>query len=225
MRFDFFKLSVLGDFSGATAYLDIIERAIPEAEAREAEALREKAESEGWEYEDYECARQGHEGVFEYSVPEVLSFSFLTYVHAMVEVRLGDVASALGEDRGFAIKHSEFRGSAISQVHLYLTKIAQIPIGTDPGWQRLRDLATLRNAIVHRGGRLGSDARKRKELREIARRLPLGLTASDGWDKESSELKVTFDLCRFFAKEAYAFFERLLALTRAETRGLDVQLS
>lgn len=222
MRFDFFKISVLGDFSGAMAYLDIIERAIPEAESREAKALREKAEREGWEYEEYDCARQDHEGVFEYSIPEVLSFSFLTYVHALIEVRLGDVARALREDRGFSIKHSEFRGDAISQVHLYLAKVAQIPLGTDLGWQRLRDLATLRNAIVHRGGRLGPDARKREKLREIAKRLPPGLTASDGWEKESSELKVTFDLCRFFAKEAYAFFERLLAVTRAETKGLDV---
>ncbi len=222
MRFDFFRICVLGDFSGATAYLDIMERAIPEAEAREARTLKEMAEREGWEYEDYDCARQEHEGVFEYSVPEVLSFSFLTYIYALVEVRLGDVARALREDRGIAMKHSECQGSPISRVCLYLTKIAHIPVGKDPGWQRLSDLGTLRNAVVHRGGRLGPDRRERKELREIAARLPLGLTASDGWDKESSELRINLGLCRFFAKEAYAFFDRLLALTRAETRGLDI---
>jgi hypothetical protein len=128
MRFDFFKISVLGDFSGAKAYLDIMERAIPKAEAREAKALREKAEREGWEYEDYDCARQEHESVFEYSVPEMLSFSFLTYLHALVEVRLGDVASALRKDREIAMKHSECQGSPIERVCLYLTKIAQIPM-------------------------------------------------------------------------------------------------
>jgi hypothetical protein len=211
---DVFRLEVVGSFVGAWEYLSVMERSIPEIEERELIALKEAARLESWEWEEYDRSSQELDGVLHYHVPRVLSYSYLTYLHSLVEVGLGAIADDLRVRRAVALRHNELRGSPIDRVVLFLEKVCGLAVRGQGDWQRLRDLAQIRDVLVHRGGRLGEDMAARERLRELAARLPVALETTNGWDDESSFLEVSYDLCRHFTREATSHIERLLELTR-----------
>jgi hypothetical protein len=211
---DFFRYIVVGEIQACRHYLDAMESAVPPAHERALADMRRQAEAESWHEDDYESERQGIDGVYTYTLPEVLCSSLLIYLHSRIEVQLGVVARDLRQRQNLKLQVTELSGSPIDRVRVYLTKVANVPVQDLPGWTALRDLAKIRDVLVHRGGQLGADPSEREKLRQLALRYPGLLSASIGWAKPDSELRFGSAFCRRLIDAAEELFEALLNFTR-----------
>ena len=110
---DFFRISLLGDISACRYYLDAMDAAVPPARVRALEALEQQAQAEHWDYEDYDAERQGAEGVYDHTLPRVLSLSLLIYLHSRVEVQLAAVARDVRRRRSLTLDFTEVSGGVI----------------------------------------------------------------------------------------------------------------
>lgn len=209
---DLLRWFVVGDFLAARNYLDAMEQAIPPARQAALDALVQRSEDEDWPEDDYDAEWQGLESVYDLTLPEVLCSSLLIYLHSRVETQLTVVAREVRKAKGLALRLNELSGSPIERTQVYFTKVADIPVASLPQWSTLRDLALLRNALVHRGGAIGSDAQERERLRQLALRYPGLIEVSRGWKAETSELRFGTALCRLFISAAIELFDALVAL-------------
>ena len=214
---DLFRVFFLADFAVAKSYVEDLHASLPHTRERAYAALKSQAEAEGWDYADFSAEVADLEAQFDFNVPRILRFSFLIYLHSIVEHGLSELARDVRKRRVLALKHNEVTGSAIERTQTYLTKVAGFDLSSLTRWDVLRDLAKVRDVLVHRGGRLGSDPREREQLRQLATRRQGLLKASRGWDREDSELQISQPLCELFAAEAHTFFQELLEIVRPET--------
>ena len=221
MKLDLFRMSLLGAFSGAEAYLTEMCTATPVAHAASRARLKAHAEVEGWDYDDYDCALSETDAVFEHHLPRVLNRSFLIYLHTLVEHDLTEAARDVRQRRSLPLKPNDLTGSAIERVCKYLTKVADLAVGSLAGWATLREVALVRDALVHRGGRLGTDAKTRDLLRQVAQRSGGLLSASGAWDDPNAELEFDSSYCLHAVRTAHTFFDALLDITRADIVFVD----
>ena len=188
-------------------------KALPHLRQQAVQAIQAQAKADNWDYSDYDCSMQEIEGAYDHTMPEILARSFIVYLHSTIEYNLAQVAADVRQRHNLALKHNEITGSAIERTRLYLTKVAQIGVTDLMGWNYLRDIAKVRDVVVHRGGELGSDAADRKSLRELSLRANGLVKASNGWDDPSSQLRVTSPSAPSRC-QASLFFEALLDRTR-----------
>ena len=216
MKIDWFRLSLLGNLTAAREYLEAMTAAVPHLRDQAALKVKEQATRENWEYPDYDCAMQEVASLFEFSMPAILAQSFIVYLHSSLERSLADVAKDVRRSRKLALKHNEVAGSPIERSRLYLSKVAGVGVADLPGWGILRDIARVRDVVVHRGGQLGTNASERESLRELSLRVGGLVTASYGWDRPDSDLEFGASFCRYAVESAYTFFESLLDRTRGD---------
>lgn len=221
MKLDLFRMSLLGSLSGAEAYLSEMCTATPVAHAASRARLKAYAEAEGWEYDDYDCALSETDAVFEHHLPRVLNRSFVIYLHTLVEHGLSEAARDVRDRRSLPLKPNDLTGSAIERSCKYLTKVAGLAVGSLSGWAALRDVALVRDALVHRGGRLGADATGRRLLHQVAQRSGGLLSASGAWNDPTAELEFGSAYCLHAVRTADTFFNALLAITRADIAFVD----
>ena len=221
MKLDLFRMSLLGGFSGAEAYLTEMCTATPAAHAASRARLKAHAEAEGWDYDDYDCAQSETDAVFEHHLPRVLNRSFLIYLHTLVEHGLSEAARDVRQRRSLPLKPNDLTGSAIEKVCKYLTKVAGLAVGSLDGWAALRDVALVRDALVHRGGRLGTDTKTRSLLQQVALRSGGLVSSSGAWDDPNAELEFGSPYCLQAVRTAHTFFSALLDITRADIVFVD----
>jgi len=190
-------------------FLEEVEKALPEAERREREALARLARQQDWDESDYGAARSEVDAKFEHWIPRVASYSLLTMLQMVIETQLAATAKHLRELHRFPLKPNELRGDPVERSKVYFTKVASLPIGSDPGWQVLQDIGSLRDVIVHRRGAQGPDEKARKELRSIVARYPAGLIIHGKPDDSEAELELSLEQCKSFLRDVESFFERL----------------
>lgn len=211
MWIDTFRLEVLGAFSGAKHYLDEMVAAIPAGGEQALLRVRREAEQGGWPWEEFDLAQQEVEGVFLYHLPRVMMRSFVIYLHSLAEHHLNSIARSVRTRGQLVLDIAEIHGRPIERARIYLTKVAGLDVSTLGEWKELRDLATVRNILVHNGGEIGRDQKVRAKLRGLAGRVH-GLSATDGWDTSHSELAFGHEFCVWASASAYRFFHRLLDL-------------
>lgn len=194
---------------GVREFLAEVEKALPEAERREREALERLAREQDWDESDYGAARSEVDSKFEHWIPRIASYSLLTMLQMVIETQLAATAKRVREIHGFSLKLNELRGDSVERSKLYFAKVASLPIASDPGWQVLQDIGGLRDVIVHRRGAQGSDERVRKELQSIVARYPNGLAVHGGPDDPEAEVELSLEQCKSFLEAVEAFFGRL----------------
>lgn len=217
---NFLVINTLSAIGGARSYLDEMEQAIPTAELREREHLKRMAHDESWDWEDYDLRRQEIEGFYLYSMPELLTYSFITYLHSIVEVHLMILARRIRKDRRLDLRVAEIAGSQIDKSRIYLTKVAGIDVTNDQTWASLRDMAKLRNIIVHRRGSLRGDDNVREEIQRMSNKFSGELSLSGEPTNPRSRIIISTGLCRIFLDEIEGFFTRLYAKCGFKSVGL-----
>jgi hypothetical protein len=213
---NFFVLDTFGLIDGARVYLEEMEKAIPSAEQRERERLRRLAHEQNWDWVEFDVQRQEIDGTFTYWMPRVLTYSLVAYVHSIVEVRLFQLAQYLRKERNLTLKVSEIAGSQIERSRVYLTKVGGLKLGSDPGWSTLRDLAFMRNIVVHRGGIQGTDSQTQQQIQQLIQRYAGKLSLLGKPESPDSQLIISPDLCTYFLDEIEGFFSRLFAAAGLE---------
>lgn len=205
IRFEPVVFDTLGSIWGTRAYIDEMERTLPLSESRDRGELKRLADELGFDYEIYSEKQSDADSKWVYWIPRVLSYSLVTLLHSIVETNLLGLCKRLRPDKT-SLKVGELKGSPIERSRLYLTKLVHLNIADDPDWETLRDLAKIRNVIVHRGGAVGNDKDQKKQIDELVEKYTPDLKTHIGY------LQVSLTLCRKFLDIVEGFFKRLFTM-------------
>jgi hypothetical protein len=225
MKDDFMELDLdadtidfphLEDFIGALAYLDEMRDGLPHLHERSISQLTEHSIKNSQSWEEYCGDSFEVEVIYRFHVPRALYFSFLIYLTSLVENKLNEVAKVVERVKLLPLSFRDINGdgSAIERVKKYISKLGGIEIAQIEGWDFLRDLAKIRNILVHQGGMLIPDKKHRKEIQELSKRNNNLVTATPAWDHEDAKINFGDEYCRVSAKQAYAFFQKLIKKCR-----------
>ena len=176
---------------------------MPAAEALEREALQRFAREAGWDESDYGAEKSEIDSKFEYWLPRVLAYSCVSLLQALVETQLLALANRLRDLHGTKIAPDDLSGSPVERSRTYLTKIMDLDVGSDPAWEHLRNLAKIRNIVIHRRGAIGTAQQHREEVHRLIAKYP------DRLSEHLGDLRISFELCYFFLDEVEGFFKRL----------------
>lgn len=189
---------------GARAFIEEIQRWLPEGRQRDMELARRLAQVLGWGEVDFQAERSDVESKFEYWIPRVAAYSSISLTYTIVETQLIATAEQLRATHGYKLKINELGGDPIDRAKKYLTKVADIDVGSDPAWAILTDLAKIRHIIVHRNGRPGRD--RPEVLQGLARRYPGDILIAGAG---GLGLGVSIALCNRMLDEVEGFFKRI----------------
>lgn len=213
IKFEPVVFDTLGSIWGIRAYVDEMERTLPIAEKKERERLSELARKLNWDYEAYSEEQSDADSKWEYWIPRVLSYSLVTLLHSVVETQLLALSKRLRPDEQ-PFKVDDLRGRPIKQSRTYLSRVVKLDVASDHEWERLRDLAKIRNIIVHRGGLVGADEKQREQVNKLVKKYSPRLKIDIGY------LEVSLALCRQFLDAIEAFFRRIFKIAGLSERAL-----
>lgn len=193
-------------FVGALAYLDEMRDGLPHLYERSISHL--EAQSGSWEEfcgDSFEV-----DVVYKFHMPRALYYSFIIYLHSLIECKLDEVTKTVMKIKLIPIKSNDINGSVIERTQKYISKLGGIEIACIQGWAELRDLHVIRNVLVHRGGKPSADHKSRSEIKAISKRAKNLVTLTPSWDDEDSEINFGYEYCSDIAKIAYGFFKKLI---------------
>jgi hypothetical protein len=106
--------------------------------------------------------------LYELNLIPATRYSFVVLLHILLETQLRVFCADVQIQRGLPeVSVRDFRGSAVEQAELFLSKLAGVKPQEFPEWEHLRTLQKLRDCIVHTYGSV-SDSRDQKFLRELS---------------------------------------------------------
>jgi len=222
VKFELAVLKIQGRLDCARAYLEALEESLPHAKNVFAERLREKAEASAWPADEYYAEAGMLEHSFDDEIPGLASNAFIAYLHGIVEHGLTSVANRLGETRELPLKVNEISGSAIERSKTYLTKLAGIRIGNDVSWSGLRDLAKIRNIVLHAGGEIARPDLK-EDIRRLQAQYPGGILLQEPWLGAPDEIRISLSFCKQMLTEVEQFFDWLFLLAGLQGIAVDKQ--
>jgi hypothetical protein len=162
--------------------LDQIERCISEVHEAIEERLRDferyvsdEAERGNTDTRDesYEWNSHRH---WEFSelFPQIVRHSMFLTAYALLEHTMLELCEALASERPHAVSRKDLQGKGVEQAVAYLKKVQGIAFPDQIAeWSRLKHYQEIRNALVHRDGRLPSQP-KGEAAREFLETGQLG---------------------------------------------------
>ena len=222
IRLNLLALQTFDRLMATIHFLEVLDKAIPDAERQDQEALRRLAEEQQWDFGDYSGERQIIEGNHRW-LPRFAAYSVVILLYSIVETQLLAVAERVGTNQGSTFRVTDIRGRGIEQTVLYLKRAEIFDVKKDPAWKMVHDLQKLRNIIVHRGGRQGASHEQQK-VQEVQRldSTYRGLSLRTSLDGPQGELWISMDLCRDFTHEIQEFFKRLFGECGLSIKGVEV---
>jgi hypothetical protein len=221
IEFDPLVLDTFMWLFGAKAFLEAVERAMPEAQQGELEALRGLAEREGWDEADYLSRLPEIHAKFDSWIPSLTAYSVIVVLHSLVETQLVACADRLQRDRGLTLGVTDIAGRGVERAKTYLTKVAGLGVAQDLGWEELCNLQKLRNIFVHRRAEPGESAKDQQELARLMREYD-GDISIDTKLNVAGEVRVSSRLCRHFLEQVEGFFSRLFKAAGLPEKGIAV---
>ena len=153
IRFDFLVMETFDRILGTTAFMETVDKAIPDAESQEREALKQLADEQHWDFGDYYVEQQILDEKFGHWVPTLAAYSLVIILHSTLETQLDGLAERVGQIRSSGFTLRDITGHGIGRAALYLERASSLDVKQDPAWQHLQNLQKLRNVIVHGGGK------------------------------------------------------------------------
>ena len=202
-------IDTAGWILGLRSLLDLLHGAIPEAQEREHDGLRKRAELGGWDAGEYFSELQRVDVTFDSWLPRLTGYSAVVLLQSLVERQLLAVCQRLQHAQDLRLGVREIQGSPIDRAKIYLTKVANIDVAHDLGWDELRNLQELRNVVVHRLGKPGSGPEDLKSINRLLDHYSGHLGLEKRPDGFEAELHVPKPLCDHFQQQVAEFFKRL----------------
>jgi hypothetical protein len=196
IRIDPLVAETLERFIGLAAFLETMDKVIPEVEWQERQALKELAEDQNWDFGD---------------------FDVVILLYSAVEAQLDSFAERVGRNHGSSFGLHDTTGRGIDRAAIYLNKVAGIAVKNDPAWPHLQNMQKLRNVIAHRSGKWsGTEAERERLLLAYPGKLRFsdrGVTQQEMW--------ISMNLCREFAQQAEEFFKRVFKVVGLPDKGVQ----
>jgi hypothetical protein len=221
LHFNPLVIETFARLHGALAFLETMNDGIPTVEEKEHRYLEQLAAEGGWEYSEYAGERDVLNEKFHTWIPTFAAYSATILLHSIVETQLYAFAEHIGKKRGSKLRVKDMAGQGVKRSAIYLERVLSIDVKTDPEWSRLNDLQSLRNIIVHRGGKRGESSEQQKPVDELVRKYPqaLGLRKADGFHEQ---IWMSMNLCRDFAQNIDGFFERVFKASGLPNRNMQL---
>jgi len=226
IRIDPLALETFARLFGVTAFLETVDKAIPEMEWQEREALKQSAEEQNWDFGDYDVETQLLDAKFQHWVPRFAVYSVIILLDSVVETQLFAYAGRIGRNRGSAFRPKDIAGHGIERAAFYLKQAAALDVKKDPAWRHLDNLQELRNIIVHRGGRQGDSPEQKERVNQLLHAYPnekLELRENKYTFGGKMELWISMHLCRDFARQIEEFFKRLCKSAYLPEKGVQIE--
>jgi len=174
---------------GLEKYLSVTEAQMEEAQRLECQTLRLQGpaseDEEGIDEFRREIASLNN--LYELNLIPATRYSFVVLLHILLETQLRVFCADLQIQRGLPkISVKDFRGSAVEQAELFLSKLAGVRPQDFPEWEQLRTLQKVRACVVHTYGRV-DESRDENFLRELTKK---GVGLSIGYEGRISVNKV-----------------------------------
>lgn len=206
---------------GALAFLETLNDGIPTVEEKEHRYLEHLAAEGGWEYGEYAVERDVLDDKFHTWIPTFAAYSVIIVLHSIVETQLYAFAEHIGKKRGSKLRVKDMAGRGVEQSAIYLERVLSIDVKTDPAWSCLNDLQSLRNIIVHRGGKRGESHNHQKPVNDLVKKYPQALEFRKA-DRFHEQIWVSMNLCRDFAQNIEGFFERVFKASGLPNRRMQL---
>lgn len=124
-----------------------------------------------------------------------------------VENQLYGLCDEIKKRRSLPIRAKELSGDAIAKCKTYIRKVAGITNVNDELWQKVEDLAKIRNCIVHTLGKVEFSS-DQKRLRDLAAK-DIGVSISEDYPLDKGVLLVTPDFCKQSVEEVTRLFDEI----------------
>jgi hypothetical protein len=177
-------------------------------EEKQRQYLEQLAKDRSWEYSDYAEERDILDHNFQTWIPIFAAYSVTVLLYSIVETQLCAFAEHVGKNSGSKLRVKDMAGKGIERSALYLKRGLSIDVATDLAWSRLKDLQSLRDIIVHRGGKRGESPEHQNTMDSLIGKYKGGLELRDT-DGFNQQVWMSMNLCREFAQHVSDFFERV----------------
>ena len=209
----------VGRLAGLHAFLDVLDRALPEYEWADNESLKHMAEDEGWEWADFEVERQVLNDRFRFWVPRFTAYSVMTFLYSIVETQLAACAEVAAKQKQSPFKPSELRGQGVEAAARFLEGIGVFSAQQDKEWPMICDLRDLRHLIVHRGGLKGEADKHRKTALRLAKKYDPHIEFPDREWSWYGEVWISIPLCRDLIDRVERFLDRVFQALKLPPRS------
>ena len=203
----------------AMAFLGTLNEGIPIVEEREDSYLDQLAKQGGWEYEEYYSEKLVLNEKFHNWIPTLAAYSAITLLHSIVETQLHGFAEHIGDKRGVRLRVKDMAGKGVEQSALYLQRVLSVDVKADPSWCGLQDMGSLRNIIVHRGGKPGESGEQKRTVYQLIKKYPQAIEIRKAFGSQG-QVWIGMSLCRDFAAQIDGFFERVFRATGLPNRHM-----
>jgi hypothetical protein len=217
IRIDPLVAETLERLVGTAAFLEALDKVVPEVEWQERESLKELAAEQNWDFGDFSVEQQILDEKFGRWIPTLAAYSVIILLHSAVEAQLDSFAGRVGRMQGSSFGLDDTAGRGIERAALYLKKVGGLAVKDDPAWPHLQNMQKLRNVIAHRGGKwTGTDAERERLLLTYPGKLAFrdrSLTRQELW--------ISMNLCREFAQQTEGFFKRIFKAAGLPDKGVQ----
>ena len=104
MSINFFALRVFSELFEVSAFIEMFDNTLPASECRADEALRQLAEEEQWDFNEYQVERDQLAANYRLSFPRLAAYSVVVILYSVVETRLLAIAERIGRDSAFRVQ-------------------------------------------------------------------------------------------------------------------------
>ena len=150
IRFNLLAGNTLARLAGVRALIEHADRSIPEMEAQVLKDLQARAESENWDYGDFDVERQRLQADYRHGIPKYAGYSGILLLCSVLETQLAACADQVAKDKGSEFRVKDINGSSLEAPARLVRNLTGVRVADDAAWSRLKDMQVLRNIIIHR---------------------------------------------------------------------------
>jgi len=218
MQLDPLVAQTFGRLAGIRAFLDLLDRALPDYEWSDNEALKQRAEDEKWESVDFDVERHGLDERFQFWLPRYAAYSVVSLLYTVLETQLLASAKLASSQTKPQFQLEDIRGTGINAAALYLAGLGVYDVRQDTAWKGICDLRDLRHLIVHRAGTKGESDKHRETAQRLASAYPSRVVFPDRDWSWYGEVWISIQLSRDFVEIVESFFDRVFDALRLPPR-------
>ena len=208
MRFDILTAQTYERLAGVKALLDPFDDALPAAEARENEALREFASGNELQYEEFRAEETVLDVRFRHWLPRYAAYSVVLLLFSVFENQLIACARRASRKQSGSLSPTKADGGSVAAAKTSLQG-AGVAVTTDPDWDQIMDLRDLRHLIAHRVGMRGNAEKHRETAGRLEKKYGGRIAFPD--TPFYNEVWVSLHLCREWIAAVAKFFNRIFA--------------
>jgi hypothetical protein len=211
--FDLFAVKTFERLSGVGSFIELLRESLPLVEERHREYLVKEAAHYEMDSDEYQMESMILDERFQHWFPRLSEYSAIILLQSAVETRLFACAERVGHRTSSTIQPRDMlkgRAATAAVSARYLTEIGNIRVKSDPAWETLKDLESLRNLIVHRGGERGTTDAHQEAFDRLLKKYDPHLSESESPSKAHTSVRVSLDFCSAMVDEVANFFGRVL---------------